>query len=300
MIYFRYDKTFEGLLSAVFTAYSLKCFPDKLLSCAEEAPAFAEQLSLFSSGGSSPGTGNNCDPEPGAKTPLPVNHLSGHIALSEDTYITVSTSQQEANRVWNGLKKHLSPSAMQSISMVWLSELPRTDELIFRYICKAFNYKPAAGGNTQGHSIELNFADPDVLQMAKIWKKVSNERLRVIQFTRFQKAADGTYFALTEPQHNVLSLTLNYFTDRFHDQEWILYDLRRKYGYYYNKTSVQEVAFKEIPELLPDTLTADGEELYSQLWKTYFKAVCIKERINPRLHRQNLPVRFWKHLTEKR
>lgn len=299
MIYFRYDKTFEGLLSAVFTAYSLKCFPDRLLHAVEEAPAIAEQLSLFHSGGSSPDTGNGCHPEADTTMPLQGNHLSGTISVSEDTYITVSTSQQEANRVWNGLKKHLSPSAMQSISTVWLSEIPQTDELLFRYICKAFSYRPATDKHSPAHSIELNFADPDVLQMAKIWKKVSNERLRVIQFTRFQKAADGTYFALIEPRHNVLSLTLHYFTDRFHDQEWVIYDLSRKYGYYYNKKSVQEVAFKETPELLPDTLTADGEELYSRLWKTYFKAVCIKERINPRLHRQNLPERFWKHLTEK-
>ncbi len=286
MTYFRYDKTFEGLLSAIFTAYSLKCFPDKLLGSDEPVPAGTGQQDLF--------------------------HTSG---LSGNTIITVATSTSEADRVWNGLKKHLSPSAMQSISTVWLSELPEIDELIFRYIRKAFDYRPGhlpvvpdkqaartgseSTGATSG-SIELNFADPDVLQMSRIWKKVSNERLRIIQFVRFLKAADGTYFALIEPQYNVLSITLSYFTDRFHDQEWIIYDLRRSYGYYYNKKSVQEITFQHPPEFLSDDLTADGEELYSKLWKTYFNAVCIKERINPGLHKRNLPRRFWKHLTEKK
>ena len=41
------------------------------------------------------------------------------------------------------------------------------------------------------------------------------------------------------------------------------------------------------------------EELFQKLWKEYFKAINIKERNNPKLHRQNLPARFWKHLTEK-
>ena len=37
----------------------------------------------------------------------------------------------------------------------------------------------------------------------------------------------------------------------------------------------------------------------SKLWKEYFNAINIKERNNPKLHRQNLPVRYWKYLTEK-
>jgi len=35
------------------------------------------------------------------------------------------------------------------------------------------------------------------------------------------------------------------------------------------------------------------------MWKEYFKTIAIKERINPKLHRQHLPVRFWKYMTEK-
>ncbi|MBV3583540.1 DUF4130 domain-containing protein, partial [Phocaeicola dorei] len=31
----------------------------------------------------------------------------------------------------------------------------------------------------------------------------------------------------------------------------------------------------------------------------YFKSICIKERWNPQKHRQDMPVRYWKYLTEK-
>ena len=50
---------------------------------------------------------------------------------------------------------------------------------------------------------------------------------------------------------------------------------------------------------LDQQLMAEDEQLFQQLWRTYFKTIAIKERINPKLHRQNLPVRFWKYLTEK-
>lgn len=286
MICFRYDKTFEGLLCCLFTAYSEKCFPDKLLDFNDPLPIDKpEQPSLFSG---TPADAFLPPPAPAGNT-------------SSDTVISISSHPEQANRVWKGVQKKLSPSAVHSITIVWHSELSGSDELIFRYIRKALDYTPEATSSSP-HFLELNFADPDVSDMSKIFKKVHNERLRVIQFVRFQKALDGTYFAPIEPLYNVLPLTLGHFTNRFHDQEWIVYDLRRNYGYYYkgNQESPQEITFENAPGLLSGEFTAPGEELYSQLWQTYFKAVCIKERINPRLHRQNLPVRFWKHLTEKR
>lgn len=42
--------------------------------------------------------------------------------------------------------------------------------------------------------------------------------MRVLQFMRFQKTADGTYFGIMEPLYNVLSLTVRHFRDRFADQ----------------------------------------------------------------------------------
>ena len=49
---------------------------------------------------------------------------------------------------------------------------------------------------------------------------------------------------------------------------------------------------------------SDGQILheidwFQQLWKTYFKSTTIKERLNPRKHKQDMPVRYWKYLTEK-
>ena len=44
---------------------------------------------------------------------------------------------------------------------------------------------------------------------------------------------------------------------------------------------------------------AADEKQFQELWKEYFKVLAIKERINPKLHAQLLPRRFWKYLTEK-
>ena len=43
MILFRYDKTFEGLLTAVFDAYNRNTFPEKLLRFDDIEPLFVTE-----------------------------------------------------------------------------------------------------------------------------------------------------------------------------------------------------------------------------------------------------------------
>lgn len=254
MVIFQYDKTFEGLLTAVFDAYSMKKFPDMLLAEEEPPPLFYDEI------------------------------------------YTIVTNEERSNRVWNGLQKKLSASGIASLSACWLSELPGIDMFLFSYMRKAVNAP---------RSIELNFGDPDVLEISKVWKKVNNERLRVMQFLRFQKAADGTYFAALKPLYNVISLVLPYLQDRFADQKWLLYDLKREYGYYYDLSTITEVHFEQKEGhlhtgFLDESIMDQDEKLFQKLWQTYFKTITIKERTNPKLHRHNLPTRFWKYLPEKK
>lgn len=255
MTVFIYDNTFEGVLTAVFEAYSRRTFPDLLLREGE---------------------------------PLPLFH---------DEVFTVTTDEEKAGRVWRGLQKKLSASALSALAQCWLSEEPETATLLFRYIRKAIDAP---------HSIETNFADPDVLAFSRMWKRVDWERLRLLQFVRFQKAVDGTYFAAVEPEKNALPLIIAHFKDRYADQRWLIYDIRRAYGYYYDLRQVREVTFEEdsnaghlLTGMLDESLMDEDEKFIQSLWKTYFKSICIKERTNPKKHRQDMPVRYWKYITEK-
>lgn len=160
----------------------------------------------------------------------------------------------------------------------------RIGMVIFRYIRKAIDAP---------RSIETNFGDPDVLLLAQIWKKVDGERMHLMQFVRFQKAADGTFFAAFEPQYNALPLTIQHFKDRFADQKWIIYDMKRRYGFYYDLQEVTTISFDDdsreahlITGMLDESLMDENEKIFQKLWKTYFKAICIKERMNPRKHKR--------------
>lgn len=252
MTIFFYDKTFEGLLSAVFDAFKLNIFPERLLQTGDITPMFT------------------------------------------DTTHTIVAEKEHVKRVWQALQRKLQKNACNMLIHVWLSELEGSDELLFRYICKTF---------ATTKKIEYNFGDADILEVEKIARKVSHEAQYIRQFVRFQKAADNIFFAPIKPIYNALPLAIDHFTDRFADQQWVIYDLRRKYGYFYDLHTTKEITFANDDHLLSgkldESLMAEDEKLFQDLWKGYFKAMTIKERINPRLHKKNMPVRFWQHLTEK-
>ena len=44
MVIFFYDKTFEGLLIAVFDAYNRKIFPQRLMKTGETPPLFTDEV----------------------------------------------------------------------------------------------------------------------------------------------------------------------------------------------------------------------------------------------------------------
>lgn len=254
MTIFLYDQTFEGLLTAVFDAYSRKLFPDSIFKTGEPLPLFYDEV------------------------------------------YTVVTDYEKAERVWKLLVRKLSKGALTTLTYSWLSEAPDIAMLLFRYIRKITDAP---------RSIETNFADPDILAVTKLGKKVADERYRILQFMRFQKTSEGIYYGAMEPLYDVFPLTINHFRDRFADQKWLIYDVKRKYGYYYDGQNVDEITFSNplqthlLTGKLDDSLLDKDEKLFQTLWKSYFKSICIKERLNPVKHKKDMPVRYWKYLTEK-
>ena len=213
----------------------------------------------------------------------------------------METADDRAQRVWAGLEKRVSKEALRLITISFQSELSELNTPLFNYICKVFRQPEGT------RSIERNFSDPDVLAVTNIFRKVMHERLRMMQFVRFQKAKDGTYLGVVSPDHNVLPLVVAHFKDRFGDQPWLLYDAKRNYGFYYDQQEVTRITFQNGDALpfdlgtgkLSDEMLSEDDKLFQDLWRTYFKAICIKERMNPRKQLNDMPRRYWKYMTEK-
>jgi len=206
----------------------------------------------------------------------------------------VHDNKQKGERVVKKLKEKITPQAFRNLYKTFLSELPSIENVMLRYIQYVIK---------SDNSVERNFGNPDVLMISQTAKKVDREKHRMEAFIRFQKTKDELYYAIIQPDFNVLPLIIKHFKDRYADQRWLVYDVRRKYGIYHDQENVTEVKI-DFTEKINDALARqhiydDEEEMYQSLWQVYFNNVNIKARKNMKLHIQHMPKRYWKYLIEK-
>jgi len=207
---------------------------------------------------------------------------------------TVFTNVEKAKRVWNGIRNK-SHNAISNVYFAFLSEAEGVEMMLYTYIQKLM-------GTQNGKY--LDYSDSTVLHIAQLAKKVGREKHRMEAFVRFQLTKDDIYFANIEPDFDVLPLISKHFRDRYADQKWLIYDVKRKYGIYYDLDHVEMVSLnlKDIQHnktVKNDAFTSEEYE-YQTLWNDYFKSTNIASRINPKLHTQHVPKRYWKYLSEKK
>lgn len=222
---------------------------------------------------------------------IPVGQVQEQL-FSEVT--EVITEKYKAERVMKGLKSKISGSSFTKIKWALLSEIPGIEDTLFQAIQYIFSSK---------FKVETDYSHPAILKMTEISRKVGREKHRMEAFVRFRLTKDEIYFAVIEPDFNVLPIISSHFKRRYADQKWHIYDLKRKFGIFYNMIKTEYISM-ELPEDIGISGTNetyfDHSEIYFQkLWKEYFNSTNIKNRANMRLHVQHVPKRYWKYLSEK-
>ncbi len=213
-------------------------------------------------------------------------------AMFEDV-INVITDNSRASRVLNGLKKKLSANGVQRVYIAHMSEIENEENNIIGFIRHVFD---------AGQNIEEDYGNRFVLRISEIMVMMRREKHRMEAFIRFQKLKDETYYAVIEPDFNVLPLLIRHFRSRYADQKWMIYDIKRNYGLYYDLHDTEFISMEFSEAKSATDVKAsfnEDEEVYQHLWKNYFKSVNIASRKNTKLHVRHIPKRYWKHLTEK-
>ena len=211
-----------------------------------------------------------------------------------DAKRSIVSDPAKASRVLKGLTQKLSAAGVQRLYAAHLSEIEGEEDNLLGFIRYAFSSNEA---------VENDFSNRFVIRLTDVIKMVRREKHRMEAFVRFQKMADGIFYASVEPDYNVLPLILPHFKRRYADQKWIIYDIKRAYGIYYdlNQAEFVQLDFASGTQYGKTIISSysEDETLYQALWKDYFKHVNIPARKNTKLHLQHVPKRYWKHLTEK-
>lgn len=215
--------------------------------------------------------------------------VSNQVNLFRESKI-IHSETGSALRVWNGLLKKINLKSAKEFYATFLSGKPGIEDDLLGYIRYVFANK---------EKVDQNFTNEFVAQIANISKMVYRERHRMEAFVRFKLTSDGIYYAAIEPDFNVLPLLVTHFTNRYADQRWLIYDLKLKYGLYYDLKATTTIEMEFTSDSENENVFHPDEAFYQQLWKDYFSHANIVSRKNMKLHIRHVPLRYWKHLVEK-
>ncbi|WP_017258161.1 TIGR03915 family putative DNA repair protein [Pedobacter arcticus] len=203
----------------------------------------------------------------------------------------VITDPKKAERVFKKLKMLLGEKGIHQIIYSLLTE----DEHCERPILEVIKYAIA----NPEKKVLSNMTNQSVLKLERYTKQVGREKHRMEAFVRFRLITDQIYFAEIEPDFNVMPIIAKHFAQRYQDQKWLIFDQKRQYGLFYNLQTVETVEMDFSDKTKDLEMLGNDEDLYQNLWRTYFDKTNIKARKNTRLHIQHVPKRYWKYLTEK-
>lgn len=199
----------------------------------------------------------------------------------------IETSEESAQRLKRAISNQASPEILSTLDAAFRSEEDGIEMKILAYLRKMFlGIDPTYAKNP---------TSDEMLPIFMTARSVRREVGGMLGMVRFNRMPDGTYFSEIEPKYDILELLIGHFRGRFANERWVIYDSKRGFGVYYDGKNPVEMSIPNIRQVS----AMNSSDNFVQLWQDYYKSIAIKERENPKLMKQCLPVRYWKHLPER-
>lgn len=184
----------------------------------------------------------------------------------------------------------ISAAAFATLHYAFQSEAAGVEMLLWRYLRLGLRVGP---------KLEAMRAEPRVQPVQQLAWRVQRETHRFLGFVRFREVCwpgGGLFlYAAIEPEHDLLLFLARHFSERLGERPWAIHDLRRRQALF---GEGGRVVLEHGVELAALPLDSGAEVQVAGLWRRYFQRLAIKERHNPQLQQQLVPLRYRRHLTE--
>lgn len=202
----------------------------------------------------------------------------------------LTTDIEKAIKVSRTIKREFGLEVYQALIGAAFSNGEDKAQAIFGTICY---------GLTSHKKKDLlnNLKNKDIFRVFELNRKVTNEANHYLDFVRFSELQNGVLYSKISPENNVLPLIAEHFADRLKNENFVIYDVKRKASLVYHSGHPWEI-YKNIEIVDEKLIYADCEEVVRDLWKSFCQSISIKDRQNIELQRQNLPLKFRKFMTE--
>lgn len=196
----------------------------------------------------------------------------------------IVTDPTLSSRVYEAITKKISSQALKQAYYVFLANHPYKENLILKYLQLGFKL---------GRKVESFHTHPDVLPIHNTARKVSFEAHRFHGLLRFAESNNFLY-ASFKPDHNILIILAEHFTERLAGENFIIHDQKRNCALVYDKQEWYLTDFKASDNIS----LSETETFYQELWTRYFTHIGIESRRNKRLQNQFVPQRYRNNLVE--
>lgn len=141
------------------------------------------------------------------------------------------------------------------------------------------------------------FFPDNTFNQLKTAYRAGREIDRLKGLLRFTPNRDGVFIARCSPDFDILPALSRHFTLRFADENWAV--IGEKRGRALIRKKGEEARLIPFDPNHPWFAAGGGEDdPWEKLWKNYHKAVNNESRVNPKLQKQFLPLRYRKYLPE--
>jgi probable DNA metabolism protein len=201
-----------------------------------------------------------------------------------DEIKTIKTNEENYKKVLEAIKMKFPKNIIEKILNIFMCDSRDFEMTLLEYIVLGF--KDAKQLNNINNSC--------VFYLNNLEKELFKNVHKMYAFIRFEELEDGSLYAKLECKFNVVYFLAKHFLKRFNNQNFIIHDINRKLAFIKinDNYSLQEVAFFEEPN------KSGSEDKFQKLWKSFFSGVTIKERINPKLQTQLVPLIYRTYMTE--
>ncbi|MDT8287781.1 MAG: TIGR03915 family putative DNA repair protein [Elusimicrobiales bacterium] len=218
----------------------------------------------------------------------PAAEMADETPRQDDLFAPAVEAESDGRKAADFLERLAAvsgPDTVDNIKLCFLSKEKDRDALLLAYARRAF---------AAGKGLNDRLADPVVNRAQKTALAVLREAHRFKGLVRFRELEDGTLYSEIEPDHNILPLITGHFRRRMAGFNWILHDKRRGLAAMHSGGRLRLVSALEASVPPP----SEKEKRTASLWRAFFDSVAIKERLNPGLQRQFVPLKYRKNITE--
>lgn len=196
----------------------------------------------------------------------------------------VPTDRSRAKRFYRELREQISKQAQTLVTHAFLTDLPDRECAIWQFLKFA---------RTIGAGVTYWTTDDRVDRLNKAVRKLYSEAHLLKGFTRFSDS-QGLLWSEISPKNRVLPLLRPHFCQRFRNETFLIYDSTHREALLYadGKWAIRPVDRIDFPK--DDAREADCQKL----WQTFYDAIAIEGRYNPKLRMSRVPKRYWEHMTE--